>query len=301
MPLLNALAQQNVILSNYFAVTHPSLPNYISLVSGSTQGITSDCNDCFINQPSLADLIDASGRTWKSYEESMPSPCFLGDANPYVQKHDPFLYFDSVRLNAARCDRSIVPLTSLDPDLANNQLPNFSLIMPNLCNSGHDCSSATADQWVTDMVAKLQASPALGINSLIIIAFDEGSDKSTAGCCGLGSPAGGQVAVVLVSPTALPEFTDNTPYSHYSLIKTILTAWNLPSLGMTSQDSVQAITAPWTGILGRLTRNAPVGDSIPFAPSGNTVNFKFQSGNCTTNSPVLIGCISSNALSKWLN
>jgi hypothetical protein len=301
MPLLNTLAQQEVLLSNYFAVTHPSLPNYISLVSGSTQGITSDCNTCFVNQPNLADLIEASGRNWKSYEESMPSACFIGDANPYVQKHNPFLYFNSIRLNPARCDRSIVPLTTLETDLANNQLPNFSFIMPNLCNSGHDCSAATADKWVTDMVAKLQASPALGINSLIIIAFDEGSDKSIAGCCGLGSPAGGQVAVVLVSPTTLPEFTDNTPYSHYSLLKTILTAWNLPALGMTTQGSIQAITAPWTGILGRSSTNVPAGVSTPSAPTGNIVFPRFHIENFTNTSPALVGCISSFAIPRWFN
>jgi hypothetical protein len=266
MPLLNTLAQQEVMLSNYFSVAHPSLPNYLSLVSGSTQGITSDCKTCFVNQPNLADLIEASGRTWKSYEESMPSPCYIGDANLYAQKHDPFLYFDSIRLNAARCDRSIVPLTTLDTDLANNQLPNFSLIMPNLCNSGHDCSPATADKWVTDMVAKLQASPALGINSLIIIAFDEGSDKSIAGCCGLSSPAGGQVAVVMISPTTLPEFTDNTPYSHYSLLKTILTAWKLPALGTTALDSINTISAPWTGQLGRTTN--PGANGVPLKTIG---------------------------------
>jgi hypothetical protein len=301
MPLLNALAQQEVILSNYFAVAHPSLPNYISIISGSTQGITSDCKDCFVNQPNLADLIEASGRTWKSYEESMPSPCFIGDANPYAQKHNPFIYFDSIRLNAARCDQSIVPLTALDGDLANNQLPNFSFIVPNLCNSGHDCSAVTADKWVTDMVAKLQASTALGTNSLIIIAFDEGSDKSTAGCCGLSRPAGGQVAVVLISPTALPEFTDNTPYSHYSLLKTILTVWNLPALGMTSQDSVQTITAPWTGILGRSTTNGPAVLSIPSAANGIIVFHQLHSGNCPNNSPAMVGCISSNALPRWFN
>ncbi len=149
MPLLNALANQNVLLSNYFAVTHPSLPNYIALMSGSTQDITSDCTNCFVNQPNLADLIEASGRTWKAYLESMPSPCFVGDSGTYAQKHDPLIYFNSIRLNAARCDRSILPLTSLDSDLANNQLPNFSFIMPDLCNSGHDCSAGMADKWVS--------------------------------------------------------------------------------------------------------------------------------------------------------
>ena len=203
MPLLEALADKNVLLSNYFAITHPSLPNYIALMSGSTQGITNDCIDCFVNQPNLADEIETSGRTWKAYLEDMPSPCFVGDSGKYAQKHNPLIYFDSIRLNTARCDRSIVPLTNLDSDLVNNSLPNFSFIMPNLCNSGHDCSAAVADTWVNDIVNMLQASPALVNNSLIIIAFDEGSDNDTSSCCGLPTPAGGQVAVVLISPTAL--------------------------------------------------------------------------------------------------
>ena len=253
MPLLNTLATSNILLSNYFAVAHPSLPNYLALMSGGTQAVTSDSPNYFVNQPNLADEIEASGRTWKSYLEGLPSPCFMGDSGKYAQKHNPLLYFDSVRLNTARCDRSIVPLTSLDVDLAKKQLPNFSFIMPDLCNSGHDCSAGVADKWVNDMISKLQASPALGNNSLIIIAFDEAGDKSTLGCCGLSSPAGGQVAVVLISPSALTDFTDNTPYSHYSLLKTILVAWNLPALGHTADASTQPIVAPWTGQLGPVT------------------------------------------------
>ncbi len=245
MPLLATLAKQNVLLSNYYAVAHPSLPNYIALMSGSTQGITSDCTTCFLNQPNLADEIEASGRTWKAYLEDLPSPCFVGDSGRYAQKHNPLLYFDSIRLNAPRCDRSILPLTSLDSDLANNSLPNFSFIMPNLCNSGHDCSATVADTWINAMVTKLQASPALGNNSLIIVAFDEASNKDTSSCCALPTPAGGKVAVVLISPTALPDMTDNTPYSHYSLLKTILTAWNLPDLGQSAQ--ARPISTPWNG------------------------------------------------------
>lgn len=285
MPLLSTIAKQNVLLSNYFAVTHPSLPNYIALVSGSTQNITSDCTDCFVNQPNLADLIEASGRTWKSYLESMPSPCFLGNSDPYAQKHNPFLYFDSIRLNPTRCNNSIVPLTNLDTDLANKTLPNFSFIMPNLCNSGHSCPAATSDQWVSDMVSKLQASPALGKNSLIIIAFDEGGEKSTLGCCGLSSPAGGQVAVILISPTALTDFTDNTPYSHYSLLKTILTAWNLPALGQTAQDSTLPIEAPWTGQLGQNRPNPP-GTIAPAAGTGGSGSTGVQANTCASSSPV---------------
>ncbi len=244
MPNLNRLAQQNVLLSNYFAVEHPSLPNYIALVSGGTQNITDDCNDCFVDQPNLADLMEANGRTWKAYEEDMPSPCFVGDAGGYAQKHDPFIYFDSIRLNADRCQRSIVPMTQLDQDLAANQLPDFAFVMPNLCNSAHDCPLKTADTWVNDMVEKLQASPGFGENTLIAITFDEGDKKNTGSCCGMGA-AGGRVATVLISPLARRGFEDGTAYSHYSLLKTLLVAWGLPDLGQTRQEETQPIAAPW--------------------------------------------------------
>jgi acid phosphatase len=256
MPQINALAINNALLSNYYAVTHPNLPNTIALMSGSTQGITSNCTDCFINQPNLANEIEASGRTWKAYLESMPAPCFLGNQGEYVQSHNPLLYFDSIRLDATRCDRSLVPLTNLNSDLANNQLPNFSLIIPNECNSGQTCSDAIVDKWAGDMVAKLQASPALGTNSLIVVAFDQGSAASTQGCCGMTLPAGGKVAVVVISPSALPDITDNTLYSHYSLLKTILMAWNLPLLGQTVDAATQPITSPWVGLSG-----------LPFSPN----------------------------------
>ena len=244
-PNLNGLAQKYVQLSNYYAVSHPSLPNYIALMSGGTQGITSDCNNCFVNQKNLADLVMASGRTWKAYEEDMPAPCSLGDTKLYAQKHNPLIYFDSIRLNSKLCDSNIVPLTQLDSDLAAKQLPSFSFLMPNLCNSGHDCAIDKPDAWVQNMVTKLQASPALGNNSLIIVVFDEaeGSDKGT--CCGLSGTGGGQVPAILISPLAKPAFTDSTDYSHYSLLKTILTAWNLPGLGKTQDPATSAIVAPW--------------------------------------------------------
>lgn len=245
MPIFNALAKKNVLLTNNYAIKHPSLPNYIALMSGDTQGITKDCNDCFVNANNLADVIEASGRTWKAYLEGMPSPCYVGNTKLYAMRHNPLIYFDSVRLNTTRCEANDVPLPQLDTDLANNQLPNFSFIMPDLCNSGHDCLLEVADKWVGDMVNKLQSSSALGEKNLIIITFDEGNDKNTATCCGMANKAGGRIATVLISPEAKAGFTDGTPISHYGLLKTILTAWGLPDLGNTAAAGSQPITAPW--------------------------------------------------------
>jgi phosphatidylinositol-3-phosphatase len=245
MPNLNTLAKKYVTLSNYFAVSHPSLPNYISIMSGDTQNITSDCTKCFVNAPNIADLLGAAGKTWKSYEEDMPSPCYIGDNKLYAQKHDPLLYFDSIRMNQTLCNQNIVPLSQLDSDLAANKLPNFSFIMSNLCNSGHDCSLNVSDAWIGKIVDKLTSSTALGKNSLIIIVYDEGAKNSTASCCGMQSQGGGQVAALLISPLAKPGFTDNTAYDHYSVLKTILTAWNLPALGKTQDPATLPIVAPW--------------------------------------------------------
>jgi hypothetical protein len=243
---INALARNNVLLGNYSPVAHPSLPNYLALVSGSTQNITTDCSDCFVNQPNLADEIEASGRTWKAYLEDMPSPCFVGNQKPYVQMFDPFIYFDSIRLNPERCDRSIVPLTRLDEDLTADQLPNFVYIAPNLCNSGHDCPPETADAWVGNIVAELEASPALGKNSLIIITYDEGVEQTTL------TKTRGEVTTILISPLARPGFVDKTRYTHYSLLKTILRAWNLPDLGQTGLAGTNVIQEPWINQVGQI-------------------------------------------------
>src|SRR5262249_46476611 len=108
-PYINSLASQYGLASNYFAVAHPSLPNYLASTGASTFGITSDCTTCFVNAPNIAvDRVEASGRTWKGYMESMPSPCFVGDASPYAQKHDPFIYYDDIRLNSTECNK-VVP------------------------------------------------------------------------------------------------------------------------------------------------------------------------------------------------
>ena len=250
-PNYNALAEKNSLLTQYYAIRHPSLPNYLALFGGDTFGITKDCTTCFINSASLPDQIESSGRTWRAYLEDMPSPCFVGDAGNYVQKHDPFIYFDPIRENAARCRRSVVPLTDLSADLASGSFPDFAFIMPNLCNSAHNtslfgssCLVEDADEWLGDMVKRLQATLDAGAESyLIAVTWDEGTSDHS--CCGLPKGAGGRVATVLISPQAKSGFRDATPYTHYSLLKTIETAWNLPLLGHAADGSNALITAPW--------------------------------------------------------
>jgi len=251
MPNFNKYADANTLLTQYYAITHPSLPNYLAVFGGDTFGITTDCEDCFVSATNLPDQIEASGRTWRAYFQDMPRPCFPNDTAIYVQKHNPFMYFDSIRLDAARCDRSVVPLQQLDTDLAAGTLPDFVYIMPNSCvstddiYSNPDCNLGLADGWLGGIMDKLLAyldPRAASEPYLIVLTWDEGQGSHS--CCGLPAEAGGRIATVLISPLAKSGFQDNTPYTHYSLLKTIETAWGLSFLGHAADDKNVLIAAP---------------------------------------------------------
>jgi phosphatidylinositol-3-phosphatase len=244
MPSYNRLAREYTLLTQYYAIMHPSLPNYIALMGGDTFGIDTNCSECFVNAQSLADLIESSGRTWKTYQEDMPEPCFIGSTNLYAQKHNPFIYFDPIRLNPERCTRSVVPLTQLHVDIAGNSLPSFMFIKPNICNDSHDCSLDISDAWLTNLLNILiPALDATGQTYFIAMLWEEGQGSHT--CCGLPEPGGGRVPMVIQSPQVLNGFEDPTPYTHYSLLKTISQSWGLPYLGHAAEDNHALIVAPW--------------------------------------------------------
>ena len=242
MPNFNRLASQYTLLTQHFAIQHPSLPNYLALIGGDTFKVHSDCEDCYQHALSLPDQIEASGRTWKTYQEDMPSACFAGSRLDYAQKHNPFMYFDDIRLNAERCTHSVVPLTQLDTDLAAGKLPDFVFITPNMCNNAHDCPLNIADIWLSKQVAYLMAYPAFQQGGLIILTWDEGQGDH--GCCGF-DPGGGRVATVLISALVKNGFEDDTPYSHYSFLKTIEAAWGLEYLGHAADELTSLIIKPW--------------------------------------------------------
>ena len=243
LPNFNNLARQYALLTNDHAVGHPSLPNYIALTSGDTQGINSDCGNCSVNVTNIADLVESSGRTWKAYLESMPSDCFLTSGSDYTPNHNPFVHFNDIRNSATRCQQHDVPLTQLDIDLQNRTLPSFAWISPNLCDSGHDCGAAGADKFLGPEVSKITSSPAFDQNSLLIVTFDEGD--TGASCCGLPGSAGGRIATILISGLVKPGFQDATPYSHYSVLKTIEESWGLAKLGHSNDAQTSVISSVW--------------------------------------------------------
>jgi hypothetical protein len=223
-PTFNALARRYATLTNYDAVAHPSLPNYLALVSGSTHGITSDCTDCVVRAQSLADTLATAGKTWKTYAEGLPYPGFTGGSSDrYAKKHDPFLYFRDVADSRARRDR-VVPLGALTRDLARRRLPDFSLVIPNLCNDMHDCSVATGDAWLKAHVVPLLSSSELR-GGVVFVVFDEGTTD-------LGG--GGRIEALALGPTVRRGSRFAGATNHHGLLRTIEDAWSLPRLGLSS-------------------------------------------------------------------
>jgi phosphatidylinositol-3-phosphatase len=221
-PTFTALARRYATLTNYDAIAHPSLPNYLALVSGSTQGITSDCTECIVQARSLADTLAAAGKSWKTYAEDLPYPGFTGGSSGrYAKKHDPFLYFRDVVDARARRNR-VVPFTQLAHDLARRTLPDFSLLVPNLCNDMHDCSVATGDAWLKAHVEPLLRSPELR-GGVVFVVFDEGTSDEG---------GGGHVEALALGPTVRRGSRFTGPTNHYGLLRTIEDAWGLPRLGL---------------------------------------------------------------------
>jgi hypothetical protein len=229
-PTFNSYARRYAKLTRYYGVTHPSLPNYLALVSGSTQGITTDCTDCVVDAQNLADTIEASGRTWKTYAEGLPAPGFLGAfKGRYAKKHNPFAYFSDIADDPARRAR-LVPLTRLAPDLRAGALPSFSLVVPDLCHSMHDCSVSVGDAWLRGQVGKFLKLP----RTVVFVVFDEG---------GTSIGGGGHTAALALGTAVRSGSRFTRVTSHYGILRTVEQAWVLPLLGHSAR--VGPITGIW--------------------------------------------------------
>ncbi len=224
-PYTNSLARRYTLLTHMYAITHPSLPNYLALIGGSTFGRTSDCTDCFVGAYNLVDQLERVGIGWKAYMQDLPHPCFTGvQYRNYVRRHDPFMYFDDIRRDAQRC-RRIVPLARLARDLQARRLPPFAFVTPGLCADTHDCPVSTGDRFLARWVPRILSG--LGHNGVLVVTYDEGEGDT--GCCRLAR--GGRIATVIAGPGAPRHTRVATRLDHFSLLRFIEDNWGLGRLG----------------------------------------------------------------------
>ncbi|HEY1455402.1 MAG TPA: alkaline phosphatase family protein [Candidatus Dormibacteraeota bacterium] len=207
------LASQYAVATNYHGISHPSLPNYLALTSGTTWGIG---DDGFHSLPAggLGSQLTAAGVDWRAYMEGMTNGCFRSPY-PYALKHNPFAYYGSA------CPAEVVPFTQFATDMS-GQVPQFAWITPNLCHDGHDCTDAVADPWLSRTVSTIMSTPAFQSNGLIFITWDEGEDSANS------------VLTLVIHPNPAIH-TSSQPYNHYSLLATVEDQLGLPRLGAAAQ------------------------------------------------------------------
>jgi phosphatidylinositol-3-phosphatase len=234
-PYENGLASTYALAADYFGVAHPSLPNYLALIGGSTFGVTSDCLPAQCSLPSnvatITTLLDSHNLSWKEYAESMPVNCSQANSPDglYFPKHNPFVYFNAITgdngtgSTSGYCNSHVVSMDQFWVDVQAGRLPNYSFITPNICDDAHSCSLAAGDIWLSSVVPKIVSSSSFASTALFIV-YDEGSSSDQSG-------GGGQVPCIMVSPFAKADYVSNVLYSHYSLLATVEAIFKLGNLG----------------------------------------------------------------------
>ncbi|KAI8868675.1 phosphoesterase-domain-containing protein [Ramicandelaber brevisporus] len=218
-PYFAGVAKQGLLLTNYFAVTHPSEPNYVALTYGSTANITDDAK-YDIQGKSIVDLLEAKGVSWKSYQEAYPGDCFKGESSgTYRRKHNPFISFVNVQNNADLCAK-IVNSDQLATDLAANTVPQYSFYTPDMNNDGHDTNTTYASKWLQGFLPKLTTNKQLMENTAVVLTFDEDDYNGT-----------NQVYTAVLGKGVKAGSTDGNKYDHYSLLRTIEDNFELGNLG----------------------------------------------------------------------
>jgi phosphatidylinositol-3-phosphatase len=212
-PYINQLANTYGLATNYFALSHPSLPNYIALTSGGTQGVTDDSGTSTyrLNVPSIFSQL--SGGRSRSLQESMPSNCRNSDSGLYVLHHNPMAYYTNLGTDCSNFD---VPFGA-----APNLSAAFTFITP---NSTHDMLTGTVAQgnsFLASYVPALMATSQYQAGTTaIFITWDE--DENSGG--------NNHVATIVVSPYT-PAVKVATAYNHYSLLRTAEDLLGLPAIG----------------------------------------------------------------------
>lgn len=143
-------------------------------------------------------------------------------ANDYVRKHHPPIIYNAntspLRLSYQK------NLTQFHTDLANDQLPQWMFITPNMTSDGHDSSVTVAGAWTRNFLEPLLADPTFTDRTLILITFDENHSYTLSN----------KIFSILLGdavPSHLQGTTDPNFYNHYSEIATVEANWNLHTLG----------------------------------------------------------------------
>jgi hypothetical protein len=256
-PYLNSLIDTYGYGANYYALTHPSDPNYYPILGGSDFGINYNCTANCFDQPNLADTIEAAGKTWAGYEQGMPTPVATTSTANFAPDELPFLAFSDIFDNPARAQAHLFPLTQMATDLNSAATtPNFAWFAANEANNmegplsfpfgllqfaltqitNHQYNVNAGDQFLQQEIPTIMNSPVWQDptqKSAIFITFDEDNNNLS---LGFGNEGNNVPMIVIPSPGAVAagmrsgHFVADDYNNGYSLLRTIEDSLGLPPL-----------------------------------------------------------------------
>jgi hypothetical protein len=218
-PYINTIARRCGSASMFFAEAHPSLPNYIAMTSGSTQGIADDSGPS-AHPLSAASIFSQLGSDWMALQESMPANCSRSNSGRYVVRHNPAVYYTNLR---TRCGHRDVPLGSA-PDLS----ARFTFVTPDLCHDMHSSPCAPnavqrvqrGDGWLAGFLPKILGSTQYTAGrTAVFITWDEDDNSRTQ-----------RVPTLVLAPSVPPGTAPTTKFNHYSLLRTTAEMLGLPTI-----------------------------------------------------------------------
>jgi fibronectin type 3 domain-containing protein len=216
-PYINALAQQGALMTNSFAIEHPSEPNYLDIFSGSNQGVTKDGYDVpgAFSTPNLGGELLKTGRSFGAYIEGFPS---------YDHDHAPWDLFADIP------SQFLAPFQGSWPS-DYSQLPTVSFVTPNLQDDMHDGTIAQGDAWLQQNIDSY-AQWAKTHNSLLIVQWDEDDGSQN-----------NQVATIFVGQMVKPgQYGEYL--NHFGVLRTIEDMYGLAYAGASA--TATSLTDIWT-------------------------------------------------------
>jgi len=231
LPYVTSLATDYGSATRSYALAHPSLPNYLAIVSGSNQGVTQDqppSSGTFPHVATLADQLAAAGFSEKAYAENLP-PDPTVDSGLYAVRHNPWEYFPDAKITVADASTLTTDLDSPDP-------PDFVWYTPNLTDDGHtgvptDTAAhelADTEAFLSRFIPAVQATAWYSAGGQIIIDWDEALDSDTSG---LNGGSGGHIPTIVVSNSLKTKpVQDATPVDTVGILRSLEDTFGLPYL-----------------------------------------------------------------------
>ncbi|HEX8524811.1 MAG TPA: alkaline phosphatase family protein [Tepidisphaeraceae bacterium] len=262
-PYINALANSGANFTNFYAITHPSQPNYLHLLSGSAQGVTSDATPTGVpfTTPNWAAALTNSGYTFGGFSETQPTIGFTGDSfttvlgqNQYVRKHNPWVNWQATGPTIPVNQISPLvnmPLTSFPTDFS--LLPTVSVVVPNEQNDMHDGTIQQADNWLQSNLSAY-ATWAQTHNSLLIVTWDEDDHSQN-----------NKIPTIFSGPM-VKNVQTNVNWNLHNLGRTIEDMYGLSHAGVA--NNVAPIQGIWTNETGPAAQTRTVRHGDNFYASG---------------------------------